>query len=131
MRSPFLIHSFNNIRVKSRIPSITFRVFILWLLRRYRRFRVTGNSMLPLLSPGQEVLIDPTAYRDTLPLLGDIVVAKHPKQPELYIIKRVEFEESDGRCYLKGDNPNVSSDSRQFGLVSQADLQGKVICLFP
>lgn len=102
-----------------------------WLLRRHRRFRITGDSMLPLLSPGQEVLIDPWAFRQRSPQMDDLVVAEHPQQPGLHIIKRVEFVEPDGRCYLKGENAIASHDSRQFGLVAPAQIQGKVLCLFP
>jgi len=102
-----------------------------WLLRRYRRVRVTGDSMLPLLAPGQEVLIDPGAFQRRSPAMDDLVIAEHPHQPGLRIIKRVEFVEADGRCYLKGENAIASSDSRQFGLVTPEQLQGKVICLFP
>ena len=109
----------------------TLRDVLLWLVRRYRRLRVTGDSMLPLLPSGCEVLIDPAAYRQRLPESDDIVVVQHPKQPQLRIIKRILFVESDGRCYLKGDNAAASSDSRQFGLVACAQLQGKVICLLP
>ena len=36
-----------------------FKEIVLWLLRLRRRFRVTGASMFPLLSEGDEVLIDP------------------------------------------------------------------------
>ncbi|MGF1521903.1 MAG: nickel-type superoxide dismutase maturation protease [Leptolyngbyaceae cyanobacterium] len=104
---------------------------LLWLLRRYRRLRVTGDSMLPLLPPGCEVLVDPAAYRQRVPEPDDVVVAHHPMQPELRIIKRVQFVEPDGRCYLRGDNTHASSDSRQFGLIAHAQLQGKVICFFP
>jgi hypothetical protein len=39
--------------------------------------------------------------------------------------------EADGCCYLQGDNPDASSDSRQFGLVALTQLQGKVVCRFP
>ena len=102
-----------------------------WLLCRYRRFRVTGDSMRPFLSPGQEVLIDPRAFQQRSPQSDDIVIAEHPYHPGLRIIKRVEFVEPDGRCYLKGDNAIASNDSKQFGLVSPTQLQGKVICLFP
>lgn len=108
-----------------------FQDIAFWLLRRYHRFRVTGESMLPLLPPQREVLIDPEAYRHTLPQPGEIIVAYHPQQPHLRIIKRIEFVEPDGECYLKGDNAAASTDSRQFGLVPLAQIQGKVICLFP
>ncbi|MDB9527795.1 nickel-type superoxide dismutase maturation protease [Oscillatoria sp. CS-180] len=113
------------------LPHATYREIALWFLRRYRRFRVTGPSMLPCLTPGQEVLINPVAYVNSTPQRGDIVIANHPHRQNLRIIKRVDFVDSDGECYLKGDNPNASSDSRQFGLVSKNQLQGKVICLFP
>jgi type IV secretory pathway protease TraF len=63
--------------------------------------------------------------------MDDLVIAVHPHQPGLRIIKRVEFVEPDGRCYLKGENAIASSDSRQFGLVAADQIQGKVVCLFP
>ncbi|MEM0979726.1 MAG: nickel-type superoxide dismutase maturation protease [Cyanobacteria bacterium P01_H01_bin.58] len=109
----------------------TLQDFGLWIIRRYHRFRVTGDSMLPSLTPGMEVLIDPEAYRYQLPSPGDIVVARHPQQPDLLIIKRVESVMPDGNCHLQGDNLVASSDSRQFGYVSPNLLQGKVICTFP
>jgi nickel-type superoxide dismutase maturation protease len=87
--------------------------------------------MTPLLLPNQEVLIDPSAYRQTFPQAGDVVVAYHPHQPNLPIIKRVLFVEGDGRCYLQGDNPAASTDSRRFGLVSPTALVGRVVCRFP
>lgn len=108
-----------------------YRDVVGWLLRRYRRFRVTGYSMVPLLYPGHEVLVDPVAYVRALPVPGDIVVAHHPLQPDLRIIKRVDCVAPDGRCYLRGDNPEASSDSRQFGWIATPHLQGKVLCLFP
>ncbi|MEM9452425.1 MAG: S26 family signal peptidase, partial [Cyanobacteria bacterium P01_E01_bin.6] len=49
-----------------------------WVTRKRRRFRVTGQSMVPLLHPGEEVLIDPLAYINHSPEPGDIVVAEHP-----------------------------------------------------
>lgn len=109
----------------------TGREICLWLLRRYRRLRVTGESMLPVLSAHQEVLIDPRAYRTRSPQPGDLVVAEHPQQPDLHIVKRVLFVDSESRCYLRGDNAIASTDSRQFGLIALDQIQGKVLCLFP
>lgn len=103
----------------------------LWLIRRYQRFQVTGYSMSPGLRPPQEVLIDPNAYRQKLPHPGEIVVAFHPKQPNLRIIKRVLYAEPNGLCFLQGDNPIQSQDSRHFGLVSTHYIQGKAVCLLP
>lgn len=101
------------------------------IIGRYRRFRVVGHSMEPLLSPDHEVLLDPVAYSCTLPEIGDIVVTYHPRQPDLRIIKRVEFVAPDGSCYLRGDNPAASTDSRRFGLIPLNKLIGKVVCFFP
>ncbi|MEM6518129.1 MAG: nickel-type superoxide dismutase maturation protease [Cyanobacteria bacterium P01_C01_bin.70] len=109
----------------------TGRELCLWLLRRYRRFRVTGDSMTPVLLAQQEVLINPSAYQKRLPQPDDIVVARHPHQPRLRIIKRVLFVEPDGRCYLRGDNQSASTDSRQFGLVVLNHIDGQVLCRFP
>lgn len=113
------------------LPHATLLDVTWWLLRRYRRFRITGDSMRPLLIPGQEVLIDPRAFRQRSPQMDDIVIAEHPQQPGLSIIKRIEFVEPDGSCYLKGENAAESNDSRQFGLVSPTLFRGKVVCRFP
>lgn len=84
---------------------------ILWILRLRRRYGVTGASMFPLLKDGDEVLVDPRAYRQQRPRVGDIVIAQHPTQANLQIIKRVGEVMEDGRFHLKGDNPDQSSDS--------------------
>jgi phage repressor protein C with HTH and peptisase S24 domain len=56
------------------ISEITIKEFLLWLLRKRKRMRVTGNSMLPLFKPGEEILINPQAYKKSLPKIGDVVV---------------------------------------------------------
>ena len=106
------------------------REFMLWLLRRRRRFRVTGNSMLPLLQPGEEVLIDPGAYRSRPPLPGEIVVAQHPYRSEVRLIKRVTSVVGDNQYVLKGDNPAGSTDSRAFGPITEHNIIGRVTSRF-
>lgn len=86
--------------------------------------------MLPLLQPGEEVLINPFAYQKCAPQVGEIVVAEHPQKPGLHIIKRVETVLSDGQYALYGDNHAESSDSRQFGPVARSQLLGRVTCCF-
>ncbi|MCA9983374.1 MAG: nickel-type superoxide dismutase maturation protease [Anaerolineales bacterium] len=102
-----------------------------WLCRRYRRFRVTGRSMLPTLNPGTELLYNPHAYQQQAPAPGDIVIAQHPQQPDLPIVKRVELILPDGAIVLRGDNRAESSDSLAFGPVAPALILGRVICTFP
>jgi nickel-type superoxide dismutase maturation protease len=100
---------------------------LLWLLRRRRRYRVSGFSMQPLLNAEDEVLVDPRAYARRLPNLDDIVVARHPSQSELQIIKRIK--EVRGDFYLlAGDNPDPAQTSSS--LVPARLILGRVTSRF-
>ncbi|MEM8542655.1 MAG: S26 family signal peptidase [Cyanobacteria bacterium P01_H01_bin.119] len=131
------------------------------LLRRYYRLRVVGTSMMPLLQPGEEVLVQPVKAVQPIDNLaqlrkpsqgeesgqelqgaialfpsiepGDLVIARHPFKPELTLIKRVVGDRDDGSYILMGDNPEPgsSTDSRSFGAVGATYILGKVICRFP
>ena len=103
---------------------------LLLILGKRKRLRVTGYSMIPLLEPGEEILFDPKAYRNSLPQTGDIVVAQHPYQ-EKQIVKRVTLVLEDGSCFLEGDNSNASTDSRSYGFVPSSKIIGRVTCKFP
>ncbi|MEM6754974.1 MAG: nickel-type superoxide dismutase maturation protease [Cyanobacteria bacterium P01_C01_bin.38] len=95
-----------------------------------KRLRVSGPSMLPKLQPGEEILFNPKAYRQKLPEVGDIVVARHPYQTK-QIIKRVAVVLEDGSCFLTGDNTDSSTDSRSFGFIPPNKILGKVTSKFP
>ena len=82
--------------------------------------------MLPTFKQGNEVLIDERAYQDALPQIGEVVVAEHPHRPKFWLIKRVTHIRPDGSCYLVGDNPNESTDSRAYGWFKRTQLLGKV-----
>lgn len=114
----------------SDLPDITYREFFLWLLGLRKRFRVSGNSMLPLLKPGEDVLIDRQAYKGKIPQPQDLIVAFHPNKPELKIIKRIAIVNRDCGVFLLGDNPLESTDSRDFGVISLDALYGKVTSRF-
>jgi nickel-type superoxide dismutase maturation protease len=86
--------------------------------------------MSPLLQPGDEVLIDPRAYRYQAPRPGDVVVVRHPYRTDVRLIKRVAAILEDGRCRLEGDNPAESTDSRAFGSVSAEHIVGRVTSRF-
>jgi len=113
------------------IPSSTARDICLWLMRRRRRFRVVGQSMMPLLKPGNEVLLDPRAYHSQLPKAGEIVVVNHPDCLDFQLIKRVIQVLPDGCCVIEGDNRSKSTDSRSFGAIEPDNLLGKVTSRFP
>lgn len=116
--------------MQSELPDSGLREFLLWLVRRRQRFRVTGNSMLPLLQPGEEILINPNAYRQNAPQPGDIVIAYHPQQSTLRLVKRVVGTSDNGQYLLEGDNPLESTDSRFFGPVSAHQILGRVTSRF-
>ncbi len=67
--------------------------------------------MLPLLTADDEVLVDPRAYRRQPPRVGEVVVAQHPTQANLRIIKRITQVEDDGHLQLIGDNPDPAQNS--------------------
>ena len=108
-----------------------YKELFLWLWRFRQRFRVTGNSMFPLLKAGEEVLVDTKAYHRCLPKIGDLVIAWHPQQYNLRIVKRVVRVDENGKCFLMGENSLESSDSRSFGWVSLQHIIGKVTSKFP
>ena len=110
------------------MPPPSWREWILWLLRRRVLRRVTGESMQPTLLPGDLVLVDTQAYVASMPQPGDIVLAHHPYQKDLSIIKRVAEITPESRLILHSDNPRVGSDSRQFGTISPQRLIGRVTC---
>jgi nickel-type superoxide dismutase maturation protease len=84
---------------------------LLWLVRKRRRYRVKGDSMLPFLRADDEVLVNLNAYRRQSPQIGDIVVACHPTQSGLQIIKRIKKVDEAGRYQLLGDNPDSARNS--------------------
>lgn len=116
--------------MNTELPDSNYRELLLWLLRKRKRLRVTGNSMLPLLQPGEEILIDPHAYQKTSPQLGDLVVTVHPWQKNLLIVKRITALAPDNRYFLEGDNLKESTDSRTWGAISLPAILGKVTSRF-
>jgi nickel-type superoxide dismutase maturation protease len=101
---------------------------LMWLIRLRKRYRVTGASMRPLLTDNDEVLVDLRAYRRQQPRIGDIVIAQHPTQADLLIIKRVKGVHEEGLYHLQGDNSDPAQNSPS--LVPAQLIQGRVTSLF-
>ena len=102
----------------------------LWMMRRRHRFRITGLSMVPILQPGEIVLVDDRAYVSRIPQQGDIVVAWHPFEKEVRVVKRIRWVSDDHHCFLEGINQAESTDSRSWGMVALTMIVGQVICRF-
>ena len=100
---------------------------ILWLIGRRSRFRVEGDSMLPVYAGGDQVLVNPHAWKHNPPEPREIVLLEHPREPGLCLIKRISHIDQQGRFFVVGDNPSHSTDSRDFGPVEATCLLGKVV----
>jgi nickel-type superoxide dismutase maturation protease len=112
------------------LPKTSYREFLLLLLRKRKRLRVAGRSMLPLLQPGDEILFNPLAYQKSSPQLGDVIVTMHPLQIDLTIVKRITLIYSCGSYFVTGDNLEASTDSRHWGTIKSTDIIGKVTSQF-
>lgn len=97
------------------------RLFLLFdLLVRYR---IEGDSMLPVLRHGEEVLVREKARI----AVGDIVIARHPFKESVEMAKRITGIDANGKYFLVGDNSEESTDSRSFGPVPEGCILGKVV----
>lgn len=87
--------------------------------------------MLPTLRPGDRLRVDPGAYRHSLPLVGDLVVAVDPQEPSRWLVKRVaavlaaSAGERIPRVVLRSDDPARGRDSRAFGPVGLDRIVGR------
>ncbi len=78
--------------------------------------------MLPNLADGDRVLVRYGARVRP----GDVVLALRPDRPGVGMVKRA-VEHVGGAWRLLGDNPYRSTDSREFGLVPDALVLGRVL----
>jgi len=90
--------------------------------QRVGRVEVDGDSMRPTLHPGDRLVV----VRGRRPRVGDLVTLPHPRSPQRVMVKRVVMV-SGARVMVRGDNPAASTDSRSFGPVPAASIQGRVV----
>ncbi|MEM8828472.1 MAG: nickel-type superoxide dismutase maturation protease [Cyanobacteria bacterium P01_G01_bin.19] len=107
------------------LPETDTPALLLLLWGKRKRFKVVGKSMLPFLQPGEEILIDPQAYRRAKPQLDDVVLIKHPHNLQLNIVKRVVRIEENDNYFVVGDNLPMSTDSRHWGSIHLTKIIGK------
>jgi signal peptidase I len=81
--------------------------------------RIVGGSMLPYLTPGKLVF----GWRPKRLKIGDVVILFHDG---LEKVKRIDSIEGE-KLYVLGDNPIVSKDSRQFGLIDRSQVLARVV----
>jgi len=94
---------------------------------RLRPFRmeVRGESMRPTLEPGDWCI----AVRNRRVRPGQVVVLRRPDRSGLEVVKRIAQGDGGG-WFVVGDNPPVSTDSRQFGPVAPSAILGRVLLVY-
>jgi nickel-type superoxide dismutase maturation protease len=86
-------------------------------------FVVAGDSMLPVLRPGDCLLLS----RRARIVEGDVIVVRRPRVEGLLLVKRAVRRE-DGGWWLLSDNAAAGlDDSRAFGVLPDACVVGKVL----
>ena len=82
--------------------------------------------MRPTLEPGDWLLVDPDAYADMPPEPGDLVLVPDPREPSRLLVKRVtEVHDAGRQLFVTGDAPEASTDSRAFGTIETALVEGR------
>jgi len=89
---------------------------------------VRGGSMAPSLLPGDRLLVESHSYLGRPPRRGEVVLAADPRQPERELIKRVaSIDDAASSAELRGDAPEASTDSRDFGTVPLSAIRWRAV----
>jgi nickel-type superoxide dismutase maturation protease len=93
------------------------------------RVAVAERSMEPALRPGDWLLVRRSMRAGHPPRIrpGQIVIARHPGEPGLLLVKRAARREQAG-WWLESGNPGAGAvDSRSFGAVPPGLIEGRVV----
>ena len=80
--------------------------------------------MAPTLEPGDWLLVDPDAYAEAPPAVGDLVLVPDPRERARLLVKRVS-KMHGSQLLVSGDSPDESTDSRTFGAIEAALVEGR------
>lgn len=85
--------------------------------------------MAPILENGDLIIVK-TDFQEHEIKIGVICVADHPFISSKKVVKYIQDIDKDGRVFLKGANPQESTDSRSFGWIQRekifAVMQSKI-----
>ena len=90
----------------------------------FRRFKVSGDSMLPTLKNGQQIIAEKISCRFLNPKIGDIIILKNSSN--INLVKRITKKDG-GNYFIEGDNKEKSTDSKNFGPIQKNDILAKII----
>ena len=96
------------------------------LRRRFTRYEIAGESMLPALRSGDWVIVDRLAWEHSEPCEGEVALVRDPRDPRRTLVKRIGICEPGGEFFLLGDNAEASTDSRTLGSFPPEALLGRV-----
>ena len=89
---------------------------------------VRGDSMAPSLLSGDRLLVESRSYAGRAPRPGDVVLAADPRDADRELIKRVAaVDDAADAAELRGDAPEASTDSREFGAVPLSAIRWRAI----
>ncbi|MEU5881915.1 nickel-type superoxide dismutase maturation protease [Spirillospora sp. NPDC047279] len=93
----------------------------------WRAVAVAGDSMTPALRPGDALVV----RRGGRVAVGDVVVARHPRESGTVVVKRVAFRDGDG-WWLESDNQEARGrqDSWNWGAVPDELVLGRVVARY-
>lgn len=84
------------------------------------KFKISGHSMEPTLTNGQEILVSGLSFLFSKPKIGDLIAFK---DLDKLIVKRIKEVKGD-KYLVKGDN---DKDSKEYGWIERKRVIGKVI----
>jgi signal peptidase I len=90
--------------------------------RRLVRLEVEGVSMVPVLAPGDRILV----LRTDQIAVGDIIAFADPDGSDGALVKRASGIDRNS-VRVEGDNFDASRDSRHFGPVPRSAIIGRVL----
>ncbi|MCI4368072.1 MAG: signal peptidase I [Thermoplasmata archaeon] len=94
---------------------------------RSRRVVVSDRSMEPALHDGDRLLIDPAAYKEREPKVGDLVVFPDPRETRRLLVKRVALV-AGARAFITRDGVvPVAPGSSLEGTPPEGSIEGLTV----
>ena len=102
--------------------SVTWFILLRYIVPRF--YIVTGESMIPTLY--QNNIVMGLKIHPITPLRKNRIYGyRLPWNKKKWVIKRLTYFQGD-ECFFEGDNPNNSSDSRNYGLINRKYIKFEV-----
>jgi signal peptidase I len=76
-------------------------VLVFWLVGQ--PLEISGDSMLPTIKDGEQIIVEKLTIKSTLPQRGEVLIVRHPQNDSVFIIKRV--------IGLPGEKIKIEDDS--------------------